>query len=204
MAKNFDSVLLYGGGIDSTTLLFFLQQQGINPLAMYFEYGQKAQRLERLSLERWVPESRRKIFSIDLKALVTSNIMAGENLASTPASNALEGRNLIFISLASAYASSVGARVLYLGFHAEPESAPFPDATEGFRLAVNTTLAAGMLNPITVEAPFSSWTRKEIFAWALKNAPEALEAHTCYEDVSGGCGKCSHCLLKKELLSCVE
>lgn len=200
MGESSKSVLLYGGGIDSTTLLFLLRRLGVDPYVLYFQYGQKAALLERQCLDRWVPKHKQKVVDLPLSSLVTSDIMEGEKLAETPKSNVLEGRNLIFISMAAAWASTLGAEVVYVGFHSEPEGAPFPDATDEFRERVNAVLKAGMNHRVSVEAPFRTWTRDKIFHWALKNAPEALDAHTCYEDVVGGCGKCSHCLLKAKIL----
>lgn len=196
-----DGVLLYGGGIDSTTLLAFLRSKGYDPHLLFFDYNQKANRLEEATMLKWATPGKHKTVKLDLSQLVTSNIMDGESLADTPSSNVLEGRNLIFLSLAAAWASTLNAPHVYLGFHAEPEGAPFPDATPEFFNSANQVLAKGFVHNVQLKAPFQTWTRTQIFKWAKDNAPEALNAHTCYEDVAGGCGKCSHCVLKEKILS---
>lgn len=206
MANRSDGVLLYGGGIDSTALLFYLRSQGLDPHVLFFTYGQKAEALERECLERWVIAEKRLVLPLPLSQITTSNILSGEPVAADVTTNVLEGRNLIFISLAAAWASTLGASSVYVGFHAEPEARPFPDASPEFHLSVNHTLKEALVRSVAVLAPFSDKTRKEIFQWCLTNAPEALSAHTCYESVRGGCGVCTHCQTKAQLLGelCVE
>lgn len=197
-------LVIYGGGIDSTTLLAHYTKTHTGVVALHFDYGQKAARLEKASGEHFCA-----IYGAEFKTIVFGeSVLSGSDLlkgaigdASTPVMNVVEGRNLLFISAAAAIASAMGIRELAVGFHLEPEGAPFPDASAAFLDAVNATLKAGMINHTTVLAPFRNMSRLDIFKYADTLDPAIVKsAHTCYADVEGGCGVCSHCKTKAQLL----
>ena len=219
-------VVLYGGGIDSTTLLGHLatdpegitDPKGIYQLApndihvVHFDYGQKASVYERACAYYFAElfgvvnrgSGKPNVYGISVDPFIfgSSDIMkdAGR-LSDTPSRNVVEGRNLLFIAHAAVLASKLGVANVAVGFHHEPEGAPFPDASRLFLSSVNHTMRAGMNHPVGIIAPFKYLTRKGIFKAALKIHADILtKAHTCYEAVSGGCGKCAHCVTKAQLL----
>ncbi|QDH83432.1 7-cyano-7-deazaguanine synthase [Achromobacter phage Motura] len=194
-------ILLYGGGIDSTTLLAHLSKHR-RVYAMFFAYGQKAEALEREACKYFCERYHAEFVEVKLpiSELADSAILNGGALADNPAINIVDGRNLTFITLASMFAAKVDVTEIAVGFHVEPVARPFPDASPEFLDAVNTMLPQAFVHKAQVVAPFKDMTRAEIFRYADSMDSEILaQAHTCYEDVPGGCGKCSHCLIKAEL-----
>jgi 7-cyano-7-deazaguanine synthase len=199
------TLLLYGGGIDSSALLAYLEKlKGPdNVEAVFFRYGQKAEQLEYeacayMCARYSVPLT---VVAVPFSTLTDSAIMRGGELAVSPSVNIVDGRNLTFISLAGMYAAKVGATEIALGYHVEPVARPFPDATTEFLDAVNVLIPRAFVHQFEIVAPFKDWTRHQIFKWAQETDLEIIEhAHTCYEDVDGGCGECSHCVLKEQIL----
>lgn len=201
------TLLLYGGGIDSSALLAYLAaHRAKGDLgAVFFRYGQKAETLEHAACLRFCNYYDVSLTVIDVPfvaQLTSSAIMRGGQLANDPSVNIVDGRNLTFIALAGMYAAKIGATELAMGYHVEPVARPFPDASIEFVHAVNAMIPFAFKRHFEVIAPFKDWEREDIFRWAKANAPAVLQhAHTCYEDVPGGCGECSHCKLKAELLT---
>lgn len=205
------TILLYGGGIDSSTLLHYLAHAPLHDAryadakleAMFFRYGQKAEKFEQQACEYFCKKYNVPLTLIDvpLGALSNSAIMSGSALANDPAINILDGRNITFLSLAGMYAAKVGATQIAMGYHVEPVARPFPDASIEFVGAFNAMIPFAFKHDFELVAPFANWTREEIFQYAKDHDSEILQlAHTCYEDVEGGCGKCTHCLLKQQIM----
>ena len=208
-------LVLYGGGIDYTTLLAYLvsgrnARCHVDPATvhlLHFTYDQKAWKQEADALFEFshrfgIPSDNTHTMGIPYGLFGRSDILEGSaDRAADPKKNVVEGRNMVFLSMAATVASRLGIEYLAVGFHHEPEEAPFPDATGPFLDAMNATFRRGMLRPVEIIAPFRYFTRKQIFNEAFLIDPVILEkAHTCYEAVVGGCGECAHCVLKADLL----
>lgn len=203
------TLLLYGGGIDSSTLLVYLAN-GLRHAsttdslsAVFFRYGQKAEELEHEACAYFCKEYNVDLHVVDVpfSMLTKSTIMSGASIADDPKTNIVDGRNCTFVSLAGMLAARIGANKLAMGYHIEPVARPFPDASIEFVHAINKMIPYAYVHKFEVIAPFADYTREEIFRYADHIDPEILKhAHTCYENVRGGCGICSHCLTKKELM----
>lgn len=195
-------VLLYGGGIDSTTLLRYLTLRGDKVTSVFARYGQKASSLEEASCSYFCKKygSELSVVDLDLK-FCSSGILSGDTRELNQSSNIiLEGRNLLLASVGAMKAAAIGAEALALGFHLEPVLRPFPDASPEFSESLSSVLKTAFTHPLHLELPFLDKSRQEIFDMAKELDAEILDrAHTCYQDVPGGCGVCSHCLIKAEL-----
>jgi 7-cyano-7-deazaguanine synthase in queuosine biosynthesis len=174
---------------------------------LWIDYGQKAAQCE-LDSVRYFADKYGVVFStlkIPDTLFSTSALTDWSQTANDVRKNVVEGRNLLFIALAAVHTSRWNMDAVSVGFHAEPVSAPFPDATEVFADAVERAIAAGYVNPPRLLRPFKDMERRDIFKWALARDPEIVhKAHTCYENVPGGCGLCTHCMTKASILKDLE
>lgn len=198
-------LLLYGGGIDSTTLAAHYHfNKKISIHCVFFRYGQKAERLEEESCRYFCNKYGHTLHCIDLPLSSISNsaiLSTATTIANDPSVNILDGRNLVFLSFAAMLGAKLGVSKLAMGFHIEPPNRPFPDASIEFFHAANEVLKQGVKHPLELEAPFIGLTREDIFKEAQWLDPYILKnAHTCYEDVPGGCGECTHCKYKASIL----
>jgi 7-cyano-7-deazaguanine synthase len=202
-----DGVLLFGGGIDSAALLVWLRQQGAQVAALWVNYGQKAWVGER-SACRWFCDkygAELRVVSMDLFDVTRGALLVGAeaNTTNDPARNKIEARNVVLVGLGAMLAASLGRQAVYVGYHAEPEDAPFPDATEEARQKMHELLGTACRPPVGLFAPFAPYTREEILRAGLKLEPELADrSFTCYESPTlVECGMCAHCERKRRMLT---
>lgn len=189
------SVILMGGGIDSTALLLWLvNRYGPSDLvALHFNYDQLANYAEKQAVKYFCDKYKvqlKYVAGVPIPSIAHSAILRGFQ----PDKNKLEGRNAIFVMMAATYAADIGADKIYLGYHAEPYDAPFPDATKDAVRGMQICICSAYKPFIELWAPFEDKTRSEILKIGYDLDPEIItHAHTCYLPTRGGCGKCVHC-----------
>jgi 7-cyano-7-deazaguanine synthase len=111
-------------------------------------------------------------------------------------------RNLIFLSLALAWAEAEGARDLFIGVNALDFSG-YPDCrpefVEGFeQLARLATKAGTEGEQIMIHAPLQHMTKADIASEAHRLGLDAGLSHSCYDPLPDGshCGLCDACRLR--------
>ncbi|MEZ5939508.1 MAG: 7-cyano-7-deazaguanine synthase QueC [Hyphomonadaceae bacterium] len=131
-----------------------------------------------------------------------------ETSASGLPSTFVPGRNLIFLSLASAVAYRRGADRL-VGGMCETDYSGYPDCREKTMQAMAQALTLGLDRPMAIETPLMHITKAETWSLAEDLGGEALvrliveDTHTCYlgarepaHDWGRGCGTCPACELR--------
>ncbi len=215
---NEDAVVLTSGGQDSTTCLVWALQNFRKVHAISFFYNQKhsnendiARRIcEKLS----VPF---KLVDISfMKDLVISNLFKGggdlnekhQSSNSVP-SSFVPYRNLLFLTLASAWAGTVGARHIVTGV-CETDFSGYADCRDVFIKSTQVTLnlATDFKDKnVVLHTPLMWLTKAEEFKMAADIGCLDLilkETLTCYNGVETmneygkGCGECPSCLLRKK------
>lgn len=208
MNKN-EALVVFSGGQDSTTCLYWALRHFESVHTLTFYYGQKH------SLE---VEMARKIAE---KAGVDFNLMdvsfigrLGAN-SLTDASIAMDqvkpadsfpntfvpGRNLFFLSIAAVYARERGINNIVTGV-SQTDFSGYPDCRDAFIKSLNVTLNLAMDEQFVIHTPLM-WIDKEQ-TWALADELGVLElvrneTLTCYNGVLGdGCGHCPSCRLRNE------
>lgn len=201
-------VLLAGGGLDSTALMIWLVKKNVELEVMHVDYGQKAWYSEHLAVEYFANKYglRTKSVRCDLRQVGHSSILSGFEIGKTQADNKLEGRNITLMSLAMTYASTIGFGKVFIGYHHEPETRPYPDATIEALGAMNQVAREAYKPALVIEAPFWKKTRLSIFKLGKELDSEfERRSFTCYEGRVTECGQCVHCLQKKEMVrQCAE
>ena len=112
-------VLILSGGLDSTTLLYKLVDEGYNVTALSFKYGQKGvKELECASRSCEKLNVKHEIYDISsiVGMLKKSSLVDDENdKVDVPKSTVVPSRNTILLELATAYAISNGCEEVYYG-----------------------------------------------------------------------------------------
>jgi 7-cyano-7-deazaguanine synthase len=199
------AVVLFSGGQDSTTCLYWALNQGYASVhAVGFDYGQR----HRIELEQARIIADRAgvsyavlplptLAAIGDSALVGPGDVGQTDRAGLP-SSFVPGRNLIFLTVAAAYAYKLGATVL-VGGMCETDYSGYPDCRRATLDALQQAIELGMEYPIEIVTPLMYLSKKETveLAYSLPGCWEALaESHTCYEGVRPGCGRCPACILR--------
>ena len=105
-------------------------------------------------------------------------------------------RNMVFTSIATSFAESIGAEIIIVGWDAE-EAATFPDNSKEFMNAFNELIRIGSPGNIRIEAPAIDLNKEEIVKLGLKfDAPMEL-SYSCYAGRQKHCGICESCMRRK-------
>lgn len=202
------AVCLSSGGLDSTVAAAKALHDGFDIHIIHILYGQKAERREKKAIEkiaRALGASEVRFVRTDLfqnqTALTTAEapIPSGDevdikNTTSTP-STWVHCRNLVFGSMAAAYAEAIGAERIFVGFNAE-EGKSYPDNRPEFVERFNSLLeksVASFSRPPRIEAPLVNLLKPEIVKLGSEvNAPMEL-TWSCYLDGDVHCGECEAC-----------
>ncbi|WP_068615527.1 7-cyano-7-deazaguanine synthase QueC [Paenibacillus tuaregi] len=206
MLKNEKAVVVFSGGQDSTTCLFWALKQFGEVETVTFDYGQR-HKLEIECARAIADELGVKNTVLDMSllnqlapnALTRDDIEITEQEGSLP-STFVEGRNHLFLSFAAVKAKTSGARHLVTGV-CETDFSGYPDCRDTFVKSLNVTLNLAMDYNFVIHTPLMWLDKAE--TWALADELSAFDfvrekTLTCYNGIIGhGCGECPACKLRQ-------
>jgi len=201
-------VLILSGGLDSTTLLYWLLKNKKNIYALSYDYGQKHKK--ELEMAKKTCE-KLKVFHkiIDLKALKEANIFGSSALTSDveiPLGKYKEekmkltvvpNRNMIMLSIAIAFAISYNCSEVYYGAHSG-DYAVYPDCRPKFVKKIREVAKICDYKQIDIKAPFLYYKKSDIVKEGLKLGVDYSLTWTCYKGGNKACGKCGSCIERME------
>jgi 7-cyano-7-deazaguanine synthase len=200
------SHVLFSGGQDSTTCLAWAKARFTTVHTVAFDYQQR----HRVELEAAAKVSQilgvasHQIIPINsLAALggsaLTSNeaVQAGVRPATGLPNTFVPGRNLVFLTLAAAYAYQLGIHDLVTGV-CQTDYAGYPDCRQTAIDAVAQSIRVGMDFPVTIHSPLMDLSKADTVRLAMDlGAREALAwSHTCYNGQIPPCGTCPSCQVR--------
>ena len=204
-------VMLLSGGVDSSTLLYYLLDEGYEVHALTFYYGQKhSKELESAEKLAEVAKKRGRVehTTVDISTihdLISHGALTGSD--SVPKAFYTEesqkitivpNRNMILLSIAAGYAVKIGAKKVYYAAHKSDYSI-YPDCRKEFVKALDTAVYLGNLwTPVEVEAPFVEMTKAEIVRLGLELEVPYELTWSCYEGKDRPCLSCGTCLERTE------
>jgi 7-cyano-7-deazaguanine synthase len=203
--KSPDSVVIVSGGFDSVSLLHYLiKRESKTPAVISFAYGQK--HLRELDCARQqvalLGISEHQVF--DLSPF--SAIFAGSALVSAdqpiPELITVMGdpqpptyvpnRNMIFLSLAVAYAESLNISDVYYGAQ-KHDIYGYWDTTPQFLQSLNGVYTLNRKTPIQIRAPFVHYSKADILRIGVEMGVDYSQTWSCYAGGAVACGRCSTC-----------
>lgn len=202
------TILIYSGGMDSTTLLYKLLADGDKVLCLSFNYGQRHKK-ELLAATKICRKLKVPHKIVDITAM--KSLMAGSALTSdikvpeghyeakNMKSTVVPNRNMIFLSLAIAQAISLKFDRVAIAVHAG-DHAIYPDCRPEFIKKMNAVSLAANYKKIEIYAPFLNWTKGKIAKLGKKLKVPFKETWTCYKGLAKPCGKCGACVEREEAL----
>ncbi|KTT83668.1 MULTISPECIES: 7-cyano-7-deazaguanine synthase QueC [Mammaliicoccus] len=205
--KNEKAVVVFSGGQDSTTCLFYAKEHFKEVELVTFQYGQRHD-LEIKVAEDIAKEQGLKHHILDMSLLsqlspnaLTDHTMQIENDENDIPNTFVPARNLLFLSFAGALAYQIGAKHIITGV-CETDFSGYPDCRDSFIKSMNLSLNLSMDKDFVIHTPLMWLNKKE--TWALSDQLGALDyvrekTLTCYNGVmSDGCGECPACKLRKQ------
>ena len=209
------AVVLLSGGLDSATTLAIAKSEGFEAYAISFRYGQR-HGIE-LDAAKKVSEAigakKHIIIEMDMGRIGGSALTANIDVPKGRGLNDISGeipvtyvpaRNIIFLSVALAYAESLGSRDIFIGVNALDYSG-YPDCRpefiEAFEKMANLGTKSGIEGKgFKVHAPLIRSTKAEIIKKGTELGVDYALTHSCYDPTPDGlpCGECDSCLLRKK------
>ena len=202
-------LVIFSGGQDSTTCLYWAKKNFKEVYALSFLYGQKHEK--EVDLARTIAEKADVHFHVMDVSFIgklgknsltdTSLVMDEEKPEDTFPNTFVPGRNLFFLSIAAVYAREHGINHLVTGV-SQTDFSGYPDCRDSFIRSLNVTLNLAMDEQFVIHTPLM-WLDKAQ-TWGLADELGILdlvrhETLTCYNGIPGdGCGHCPACTLRRE------
>ena len=207
------AVVLLSGGLDSTTTLAIARDAGFDCHALTVRYGQLHQ--VELDAARRVAQAlgaaEHRVIEIDLSQLAASalttpgiSVPKDRSISEIGApgdvpSTYVPARNTVLLSLALAWAETLGAKDLYVGVNVLDASG-YPDCRPEFVRAFEALAQVATRDGgYHVHAPLIELTKAEIIQRGTRLGVDYGLTHSCYDPVGGlACGRCDACALRRK------
>lgn len=202
------AVILLSGGLDSATCLGLAKQAGYDCYALSFDYGQchpvELEASARVAKDLGVVTHeivRLPIGQLLRSALTHADIAVPDHTEhrAIPVTY-VPARNTIFLSIALAWAESLGARAIFIGVNAVDYSG-YPDCKPDFlnafrRVMVQATKVGVEGQPIALLCPLLTLSKADIIRKGLDAGVNYALTISCYQANAKGepCGRCESCV----------
>lgn len=205
--KEEKALVIFSGGQDSTTCLFWAKQKFSKIIALSFDYNQK----HRLELECAIEicaKNEIEHHQLDLNLLnqLAANSLTREDIKVEKVAwpdripnTFVDGRNMIFLSFAAVFAKQRDINHLIMGV-SQSDYSGYPDCRDVFIKSMNVTLNLAMDYHFIIHTPLMWIDKAE--TWKLADDLGVIkiikeETLTCYNGIKGnGCGECPACKLR--------
>ncbi|MEO2075503.1 MAG: 7-cyano-7-deazaguanine synthase QueC [Bacillus sp. (in: firmicutes)] len=205
--KNSKALVVFSGGQDSTTCLFWALKNFNEVEVVTFDYNQRHS-LEIECAKNIANELGVRHHILDMallnqlapSALTRDDIDVKDGEEGGLPSSFVPGRNLVFLTFAGILASQIGAKHIVTGV-CETDFSGYPDCRDIFVKSLNVTLNLSMDSQFVIHTPLMWIDKAE--TWKLADELGALDfvrekTLTCYNGViADGCGECPACKLRK-------
>ena len=203
------ALVVFSGGQDSTTCLFWAKKHFDQVYALCFRYGQKHVKVvdiaRGIAEKAGVPFEEKDVSCISqlssgCSLTDTSITMDKEKPATAPPNTFVPGRNLFFLSIAPVYAREHGIMNLVTGV-SQTDFSGYPDCRDSFIRSLNVSLNLAMDEQFVIHTPLMWIDKAE--TWKLADDLGVFdlvrnETLTCYNGIKGdGCGECPACKLRR-------
>jgi len=201
------AVVVFSGGQDSTTCLFWALERFEKVIAVTFNYNQRHKQeiecakaiAEELGVEHHILDME-LLNQLAPNALTRDDIEIKMGEEGELPSTFVEGRNMLFLTFAGVLAKVKGAKHIVTGV-CETDFSGYPDCRDIFIKSLNVTLNLAMDNTFVIDTPLM-WIDKAQ-TWEMADKFGKLDyirnkTLTCYNGIIGdGCGECPSCKLRK-------
>lgn len=208
MKSKESALVLFSGGQDSTTCLYWALANFSSVHALCFTYGQRHS--NETEIARSIAQQAGVSFQlldasiigqISVNSLTSDIEMDKEKPDNSFPNTFVPGRNMFFLSFAAVVAREHGIRHIVTGV-SEADYSGYPDCRDTFILSVNATINLAMDERFEIHTPLM-W-RDKTAVWELSDELGVFDivrnqTLTCYNGViADGCGECPACKLRNQ------
>ena len=203
-----DSILIYSGGLDSTTMLY--EYRECIAMAISFDYGSNHNskeikcadlHCERLGITHVVIplDFMRRYFRsslLDGAEAIPEGHYEDDNMRST----VVPFRNGIMLSVAVGMAESNELQYVMMANHGGDHTI-YPDCRPEFVDAFDAAAQAGTFNGVRLLSPYVNMTKADIARRGKQLGIDYSETWSCYKGGDVHCGRCGTCIERREALA---
>ncbi len=202
------AIVVFSGGLDSTTLLYHLRDGGYEVKALSVNYGQRHRDRElgaaaavchKLGIEQRVLDLTSLVAFLGRNSLTDASMAVPEGPYSqaTIPMTTVPNRNMILLSVGIAWAVSLLFDAVAFGAHSGPRT-NYPDCSPGFADAMDRVAHECDEREISILAPFVTWDKGDIVRRGAElGVPFAL-TWSCYKGGPKHCSQCGTCIDRRE------
>jgi 7-cyano-7-deazaguanine synthase len=195
-------VLLLSGGMDSTVLLAALRAAGWRVAALTVLYGQRhAIEVDCARAQAAIHGcTRHEVLELPAAPFAASALTGSR--AAPPAGAVpptyVPARNLVLLSLGSAWAESQGLADVFIAVNAVDYSG-YPDCRPEFVEAFDRAARLGTRDAVSVHAPMVGMSKARIVSAGAAFGVDLARTCSCYRPDAEGraCGRCDACALRR-------
>jgi 7-cyano-7-deazaguanine synthase len=201
-----DCIAVVSGGMDSITLLNYLVKRKRRlPALLTFSYGQKHSKeieFARYHAHRLGCRDHRVLDLSLLAPAFSGSSLVSSHIAIPDAETVLDdpqpstyvpNRNMVFLSIAVAYAETRGVDEVYYG--AQRHDRPgYWDASPDFVDQMNAVLSLNRQHIIRIQAPFAFNSKADIVRLGFELGVDFGKTWSCFRGGEMACGVCAACV----------
>jgi 7-cyano-7-deazaguanine synthase len=208
------AVCLLSGGLDSCVVATIAKKElGYDIYCLTVKYGQRHSKEIEAAKEiaKALDAKKHIIVDVDLNKLISVSSLINkakklpekrdvESIGKEIPSTYVPARNIIFLSLALAYAENIDAEAIFIGANAVDWSG-YPDCRpefiDAFKKVVDVGTKRGVEGKaVEIKTPIINLSKDKIIKKGVElKAPLEL-TWSCYKGDEKACGKCDSCLLR--------
>jgi 7-cyano-7-deazaguanine synthase len=192
------ALLLCSGGLDSTTLAFWLRERGTEFLPLFLDYGQHCVEKEWATLRQVLPNTGVVAPErIDVSGIFrgsASRLIVEPDLWSEPVANRdlyIPYRTLLFFSIGAAVAQTRKLADVYGGF-INSNHAKELDCSAAFLNGLEAL--ADDIGPVRIHTPFRNWPKARVVEEAVRLGVPIGLTYSCQLLSDTACGACPNCV----------
>ena len=200
------ALVVFSGGQDSTTCLFWALEQYDHVEVITFDYGQRHRK--EIEVAKEIANElnvKQHLLNTEILTSYNANSLTNNDIeidSSNDVPNTfVPGRNMLFLNIASIVAYQIGAKHIVTGV-CDTDFSGYPDCRRDFVQSMNETMNLAMDLEFVIDTPLMTLNKKE--TWQLADKLGQLDyiryrTLTCYNGIVGdGCGVCPSCKLRAD------
>lgn len=208
MIRDKKVVLLASGGLDSTTLAYWMLENSIDFIPLFINYGQHCSGTELTTLKDVLPASHKDLIEVmDVSAIYrrsNSRFIKAANLWEddiTADDLYLPYRNMLILTIAASFAQTLQIDSVYSAF-INSNHAKEIDCTKAFFNKMEGIL--GDFGSVKIEMPFLDMSKYEVAQIGISLRAPIAKTFSCQASAVIPCGACPNCVDRLEALRKLE
>lgn len=200
-----DTIAIVSGGMDSVTMLHYLVKQlNRKPAVLTFTYGQK--HIKEIESAKYQCE----LLKCEMHEVVDTSFLVPAFASSALVSDAISipdivsvqgnpqpatyvpNRNMIFLSIAAAFAETLKAKEIAYGAQAH-DMYGYWDTTPEFLEKINSVFSLNRKERIQIIAPLVNFSKSDVLKLGLELGVDFANTWSCYQGGDLACGVCPTC-----------